>query len=99
MNGDQTLTPRRSRRKASECSSVQSEVAVLASRKRNSASICYVKLQMLAEFLAKTATLVCTLLHSNAFLRLRLGVKSTSRSTCFFLYFWTDMLVEIVVSI
>ena len=40
VNGDQTLTPRRSRRKASECSSVQSEVAVLASRKRNSASIC-----------------------------------------------------------
>ena len=40
MNGDQTLTPRRSRRKASECSSVQSEVAVFASRKRNSASIC-----------------------------------------------------------
>jgi len=40
VNGDQTLTPRRSRRKASECSSVQSEVAVFASRKRNSASIC-----------------------------------------------------------
>jgi len=40
VNGDQTLTPRRSRRKASECSSVQSEVAVLANRKRNSASIC-----------------------------------------------------------
>ena len=34
------MTPRRSRRKASECSSVQSEVAILASRKRNSASIC-----------------------------------------------------------
>ena len=40
VNGDQTLTPRRSRRKASECSSVQPEVAVFASRKRNSASIC-----------------------------------------------------------
>ena len=40
VNGDQTLTPRRSRRKASECSSVQSEVAAFASRKRNSASIC-----------------------------------------------------------
>jgi hypothetical protein len=67
VNGDQNLTPRRSRQKASECSSVQSEVAVLACSKRNSASICFVKLQMLAEFLAKIATLVCTLLHSNAF--------------------------------